>query len=81
MFRHTSRLQFESKPDQPDPVYAHKLQELIGGAHGEMTVTMPAVGLHRNRGPCYPSPKDDRHYGRHRGVGRYACGDLQAATF
>jgi Mn-containing catalase len=40
MFRHTSRLQFESKPDQPDPVYAHKLQELIGGAYGEMTVTM-----------------------------------------
>src|SRR5690242_17619787 len=40
MFRHTSRLQFESKPDQPDPVYAHKLQELIGGAFGEMTVTM-----------------------------------------
>jgi manganese containing catalase len=25
---------------QPDPVYAHKLQELIGGACGEMTVTM-----------------------------------------
>ncbi|MCW2905230.1 MAG: ydbD 2 [Actinomycetia bacterium] len=40
MFRHTSRLQFESRPDQPDPVYAHKLQELIGGAYGEMTVTM-----------------------------------------
>jgi manganese transport protein len=40
MFRHTSRLQFESKPDQPDPVYARKLQELIGGAYGEMTVTM-----------------------------------------
>ena len=40
MFRHTSRLQFESKPDKPDPVYAHKLQELIGGAFGEMTVTM-----------------------------------------
>jgi Mn-containing catalase len=40
MFRHTSRLQFESRPDKPDPVYAHKLQELIGGAYGEMTVTM-----------------------------------------
>ena len=40
MFLHTSRLQFESKPDKPDPVYAHKLQELIGGAYGEMTVTM-----------------------------------------
>lgn len=39
MFRHTSRLQFESKPDRPDPVYARKLQELIGGAYGEMTVT------------------------------------------
>ena len=25
---------------QPDPVYAHKLQELIGGAYGEMTVAM-----------------------------------------
>jgi len=23
MFRHTSRLQFESTPDQPDPVYAN----------------------------------------------------------
>jgi hypothetical protein len=30
MFRHTSRLQFESRPAKPDPVYAHKLQELLG---------------------------------------------------
>src|ERR1700727_3463988 len=40
MFSHTSRLQFESKPDQPDTVYAHELQERIGGAYGEMTVNM-----------------------------------------
>jgi Mn-containing catalase len=40
MYFHTSRLQFEAKPDAPDPVYARKLQELIGGAFGEMTVTM-----------------------------------------
>ena len=40
MFFHTGRLQFESTPDKPGPVYAHKLQELIGGAYGEMTVTM-----------------------------------------
>src|ERR1700760_3131828 len=40
MFRHTSPLQFEARPVHPDPVYAHKLQELIGGAFGEMTVTM-----------------------------------------
>jgi Mn-containing catalase len=40
MFRHTTQLQFEAKPEKPDPVYAHKLQELIGGAFGEMSVTM-----------------------------------------
>ena len=40
MFWHTSRLQSEYRPDKPDPVHAHKLQELIGGAYGEMTVTM-----------------------------------------
>jgi Mn-containing catalase len=40
MFLHTSRLQFEAKPDRPDAHYARKLQELIGGAYGEMTVTM-----------------------------------------
>lgn len=32
MFFHTARPQFESKPDKPDPVYAHKLHELLGGA-------------------------------------------------
>jgi Mn-containing catalase len=40
MFRHTKRLQFEARPEQPDALYARKLQELIGGAYGEMTVTM-----------------------------------------
>ncbi|WP_067963286.1 manganese catalase family protein [Nocardiopsis trehalosi] len=40
MFRHTKRLQFEAKPEKPDALYAMKLQELIGGAYGEMTVTM-----------------------------------------
>ncbi|GLY83172.1 manganese catalase family protein [Actinoallomurus iriomotensis] len=40
MFRHTDHLQFDAKPEKPDPVFAHRLQELIGGAYGEMTVTM-----------------------------------------
>ncbi len=40
MFRHTDYLQFDVKPEKPDPVYARKLQELLGGAFGEMTVTM-----------------------------------------
>nr|WP_241962255.1 manganese catalase family protein [Rhodococcus opacus] len=40
MFRHTDYLQFDVQPEKPDPVYARKLQELLGGAFGEMTVTM-----------------------------------------
>lgn len=40
MFFHAKGLQFEAKPDKPDAVYAMKLQELIGGAAGEMTVAM-----------------------------------------
>jgi Mn-containing catalase len=40
MFHHTDYLQFDVKPEKPDPVYARKLQELLGGAYGEMTVTM-----------------------------------------
>jgi Mn-containing catalase len=40
VFRHTKLLQFEAKPEKPDALYARKLQELIGGAFGEMTVTM-----------------------------------------
>ncbi|MBJ7291005.1 manganese catalase family protein [Williamsia sp.] len=40
MFRHTDHMQFDIAPENPDPVYARKLQELIGGTFGEMTVTM-----------------------------------------
>jgi Mn-containing catalase len=43
MFLHTSRLQFEFKPDKPDPVYALNLQELLGGAYGEMTAAMQCL--------------------------------------
>jgi len=38
MFLHPSRLQSESKPGRPHLVYAHKLQELISGVYGEMSV-------------------------------------------
>lgn len=40
MFFHNSGLQFEAKPDKPDALFAMKVQELIGGAFGEMTVAM-----------------------------------------
>ncbi len=40
MFFHVKQLQFQAKPERPDPIYAKKLQELIGGQFGEMTVMM-----------------------------------------
>jgi Mn-containing catalase len=40
MYRHVKNLQFEAKPAKPDALYAMKLQELIGGQFGELTVTL-----------------------------------------
>ncbi|MFD1739020.1 manganese catalase family protein [Bacillus salitolerans] len=38
MFYHIKELQYDAKPDKPDPVYAKKLQEILGGQFGEMSV-------------------------------------------
>ncbi len=38
MFFHVKELQFEARPERPDPVYAKRLQDLLGGKFGEMTV-------------------------------------------
>jgi Mn-containing catalase len=38
VFTHTHALQYEAKPDGPDPAYARRLQEVLGGQWGEMTV-------------------------------------------
>src|SRR4051794_19900165 len=40
MFKHVDYLQFQAKPEKPDAFFAAKLQELIGGQFGEMTVMM-----------------------------------------
>ncbi len=40
MFFHVKELQYDARPERPDPVYARKLQELLGGKFGEMTVMM-----------------------------------------
>ena len=34
MFLHQKELQFEAKPDKPNPLIAKYLQELIGGQYG-----------------------------------------------
>ncbi|MCZ1183744.1 hypothetical protein EIJ82_19055 [Alkalihalobacillus clausii] len=31
LFYHVKELQYEAKPSKPDPVYAAKLQEVLGG--------------------------------------------------
>lgn len=40
MFFHRQELQFKSTPDRPDAVYARKLQEVLGGQYGEITVAL-----------------------------------------
>ena len=40
MFFHVKELQYQAKPERPDPIYAKKLQEILGGQMGEMTVMM-----------------------------------------
>jgi Mn-containing catalase len=40
MFFHRQELQYKATPDQPDAVYARKLQEVLGGQYGEITVAM-----------------------------------------
>jgi len=40
VFAHSHRLQFDAKPDGPDAAFARRLQEVLGGKWGEMTVAM-----------------------------------------
>lgn len=39
-FLHRKQLVFEAKTERSDPLFAKKLQELIGGQYGEMTIFM-----------------------------------------
>lgn len=40
MFFHDKRLQYNANPDRPDPVFAGRLQEVLGGQWGEMSVAI-----------------------------------------
>ncbi|MFC3039956.1 manganese catalase family protein [Virgibacillus xinjiangensis] len=40
MFYHVKELQYHAKPERPDPIYAKKLQEVLGGQFGEISVAM-----------------------------------------
>jgi Mn-containing catalase len=53
MFFHKKQLQYFTPPERPDPIYAKKMQELIGGVFGEMTVMMQYLFQGWNcRGPA-----------------------------
>jgi Mn-containing catalase len=53
MFYHDKRLQYFTPPERPDAIYAKKLQELIGGVYGEMSVMMQYLFQGWNcRGPA-----------------------------
>jgi Mn-containing catalase len=40
MFFHKQELQFTAKPDKPDSIYARRMQEILGGQYGEISVAM-----------------------------------------
>lgn len=40
MFYHVKELQYQAMPERPDPIFARRLQEVLGGQFGEMTVMM-----------------------------------------
>jgi Mn-containing catalase len=53
MFRHTKHTHYHCKPERPDPLFASKMQELIGGQWGEMSVMIQYLFQGWNcRGPA-----------------------------
>ena len=53
MFFHTKHLQYHAMPERPDPLYAKKLQEVLGGQWGEISVMMTYLFQGWNcRGPA-----------------------------
>ena len=40
MFFHKQELQFTAKPEKPDAIYARRMQEVLGGQYGEISVAM-----------------------------------------
>src|SRR5215218_11209494 len=53
MFFHDKHLQYHALPERPDPLYARKLQEVLGGQWGEITVMLQYLFQGWNcRGPA-----------------------------
>src|SRR3954471_10496397 len=53
MFYRVRQLQYNARPERPDPLYARKLQEVLGGQWGEISVMMTYLFQGWNcRGPA-----------------------------
>jgi Mn-containing catalase len=53
VFFHTKQFQYNAKPDNPDPIFAKQMQELLGGQWGEISVMMTYLFQGWNcRGPA-----------------------------
>jgi Mn-containing catalase len=53
LFFHTKQFQYNAKPDNPDPIFAKQMQELLGGQWGEISVMMTYLFQGWNsRGPA-----------------------------
>ena len=72
MFFHTKRFQYNAKPDNPDPIFAKQMQELLGGQWGEISVMMTYLfqGVELPRSRQVP-----RHAHGYRHRGDWARGD------
>jgi Mn-containing catalase len=40
LFFHTKQFQYNANPENPDPIFAKQMQELLGGQWGEISVIM-----------------------------------------
>jgi Mn-containing catalase len=53
VFFHTNQFQYNARPDNPDPIFAKQVQELLGGQWGEISVMMTYLFQGWNcRGPA-----------------------------
>jgi Mn-containing catalase len=53
VFFHTKQFQYNAKPENPDPIFAKQMQELLGGQWGEISVMMTYLFQGWNcRGPA-----------------------------
>ena len=70
MFLHKQELQFKATPDKSDAIYARKLQEVLGGQYGEITVAMQYMFQGWNTSPASTATSSSASRARRSGTSR-----------